>query len=212
MGFFDGLFGPGRDHTWRILADHLGGRFAEGGFFEGPHVAYRHGHWTIVLDQYTRTESSGFDDNKTERTVTHTRLRAPVANPSGLRFKVYRTHPFSSLGAWLGFQDIVVGHPRFDNQWVIKGNNEALVRALFDEAELRRLLGFQPDGCFKLIDDEALIFKVCPAGVDELIWDVEDDIRDIPRLESLFRLVAVTLNRLHAIGAVNHVDTGVQLT
>src|SRR3954466_8573239 len=111
------MFGPSRADVWSKLADELGGQFESGGWFKGrDKVTAIVGPWTVTLDHYV--VSNG------ETTNTYTRLRAPYVNADGFRFLIFRKHLFSPIAKWLGFQDIEVGHPAFDEAFVIKGNDE----------------------------------------------------------------------------------------
>ena len=111
---------PAKTRSGGNSARKSGPSFVEGGFWKGSKVQSHVGPWTITLDTYT--ESSG------ESSTTYTRMRAPYVNPEGFRFTIYRKGPFSGLGKLLGMQDIEVGDPEFDEAFIIKGNDESMVR------------------------------------------------------------------------------------
>jgi len=128
-------FGPSR----RSLATALGelkATYVEGEFWNGDKVQATHGEWTIILDTYT--VSGG------RSSVTFTRIRAPYVNPDRFRFTIYRRGLFSDIGKWFGMQDVVVGHPDFDREFIIKGTQEGKLRALFDNPKIRELISAQP--------------------------------------------------------------------
>ena len=114
MSLVKALFGPSREEIWRQLSREVGGQFHEGGFFTPSAVQARTHDWIITLDTHTQGDGN--------TNVTSTRLRAPYFNPEGFRFEIYRASIFSGPGKALGMQDIEVGHPRFDREFVIKGN------------------------------------------------------------------------------------------
>src|SRR6185436_164275 len=95
-------------------------------------------------------------------------MRAPYVNPGGFRFTVYRKGMFTGLGKLLGMQDVVVGHEPFDEDFVVKGTDEARLRDLFSSERLRTLLSRQPDVKFSVKDDEGWFGPDFPEGVDEL--------------------------------------------
>ena len=185
------LFGRSRRESWRKLAEALDARFREGGFLRSDRVEARHGDWTITLDAYFCAATK----------VTHTRLRAPYVNPEGFRFTVSRRGLFSDLAVRLGMQDVQVGHPEFDRDFVIKGNDEARLRALFADPEIRRLLAAQPRVHFTVEDDGGEFRAPDTPDTDALAFHVAGVLEDVERLERLFELFAATLDRLCVLGS-----------
>lgn len=125
-----------------------------------------------------------------------TRLRARFKNPAGFRFSASRAGFFSSLAEKLGFHDVRVGFDRFDDEFVIKGNDEVRLRALFANARIRALLDAQPDVHFRLHDGDVWGGEKLPPDVDELEFTVPGIVKDIPRLKLLFDLFAETLEEV----------------
>lgn len=194
-------FGPSREEVWRQLSAAIDGRFVEGGFLKGDKVEAEHGPWTVTLDTYV--VSTG------KTTVVYTRMRAPYVNPDSFRFTIYRKGLFSDIGKWLGMQDIGVGDPTFDEAFIIKGNDERKVRALFADPKLRELIAAQPQIHFEVKDDERWFGKKFPEGVDELYFQVVGVIKDVERLQQLFALFAETLDQLCRIGSAYEGGVGV---
>lgn len=194
-------FGPSREEVWRQLSAAIDGRFVDGGFFKSDKVEAEHGPWIVTLDTYT--VSTG------KATIIFTRMRAPYVNPDGFRFTIYRKGFFSEIGKWFGMQDIVVGDPTFDDAFIIKGNDERKVRALFADPQLRALIAAQPDIHFEVKDDERWFGKRFPQGVDELYFQVTGVIKDVERLQQLFALFAEALDQLCRIGSAYETAPGV---
>lgn len=177
MSFLRALFGPSRREVWRRLAGEVGGQFHDGGFFGQSAVQARTGDWIITLDTYTE------GDGKTNR--TYTRIRAPFFNPEGFRFEIYRTGLLSGLGKAMGMQDIEVGHPRFDRDFVVKGNSTRRVRRLLDNGKTRR--GLQAQRRIHLsVKGRDGWFGRFPAGVHELHFRANGVIKDLAQLRTLF--------------------------
>ena len=187
MSFLKSLFGPSRKEIWQQLSAEVGGRFHEGDFFTPSAVQARADDWIITLDTYT--VSTG------KSSQTYTRLRAPYFNPEGFRFEIYRASLFSELGKGLGMQDIEVGHPRFDEDFVIKGNAPGRVRRFFDNDKIRRLIAAQPKIRLSVKAHEGWLSKF-PAGVDELHFQSTGVIKDLPQLRTLFDLFAEVLQQV----------------
>ena len=124
-----GLFGPSKQELWRQLSERIDGRYVPRTFWNGDKVQASHREWTITLDTYT------VHANKTY--ITYTRLRAPYVNPDGFRFTIYRRSVFSGVATWLGMQDIEIGIPPFDDDFVIKATHESRVRDLLSSERVR---------------------------------------------------------------------------
>lgn len=195
MGFMRQLFGPSREEIWRQLCETIGAQYVDGGFWKGDKVFVQHGQWTITLDTYT------VSNGKTS--TTYTRMRAPYVNKDGFRFTVYRQGVFSHLGKLFGMQDVDVGYPEFDGEFIIKGNDEWKLRSLFGNARLRALLHEQPSVYLTVKDDEGWFGTHFPEGVDELHFQVLGVIKDVERLRSLYELFAETLEELCQIGSAS---------
>jgi hypothetical protein len=187
------FFGPSKEAVWRQLCAEIGAEFVKGGFWKGDKVVARHGEWTIVLDSYA--VSTG------KTTVVYSRLRAPYANPEGFRFTIYRRHLFSDIAKWFGMEDIEVGYVSFDRDFIIKGNDRAKVRALFDNAKLRELISAQPRIHLTVKDPEKFFGTELPADTDVLCFHVSGIIKDVERLKLLFELFAEMLDQLCRMGS-----------
>lgn len=207
MGFLRQIFGPSKEEVWQQLCDETGADFVEGGFWKGGKVQARLGEWVITLDTFHTTHSTG----NSQQTRYYTRLRAPYVNKDGFRFTIYRKSIFSGLGKLFGMQDVEVGHPQFDEEFIIKGNDEKKLRALFGNAMLRELLSMQPAVHLSVKDDEGWFSGSFPEGVDELYFQVDGIIKDVERLKTLYELFAVTLNQLCHIGSAYEDDPQVEL-
>jgi hypothetical protein len=122
-------------------------------------------------------------------------------NPRGFRFTIYRKGFFSAIARRLGMQDVEIGDPAFDEEFIVKATDESQVRSLLSDAKIRELIAAQPDIHFSVKDDEAWFFARFPEGVDELYFEVRGVIKDVERLKLLYELFAETLDQLVRIGA-----------
>lgn len=197
------IFGPSKEEVWRQLSGELGGQFVDGGFWKGDKVEVRVKQWTITLDTYT--VSTG------KQHTTYTRMRAPFVNPEGFRFTVYRKSIFSPIGKLLGMQDIQIGEPFFDDEFVVKGSDPAKLKLLFSNEKLREMFHAQPRIYLTVKDDEGWFGKDFPEGVDELYFQVIGVIKDVERLKGLYYLFAATLTVLCQMGSAYESDPQVKL-
>jgi hypothetical protein len=203
MGLLRNVFGPSQEEIWQKLCAEIGAEFVDGGMWKGDKVVASVKDWTITLDTYTVLIG--------KVPVTFTRMRAPYVNRDGFRFKISRKSVFSGLGKMFGMQDVEIGDPAFDEAFVIQGNDEAKLKALFANEKIRQLLSAQPEVSFEVKDDEGWFGAQFSEGVDELVFQVGSDGKDKERLKTLFDLFAEVLNHLCVIGSAYERDPQVKL-
>ena len=140
-------------------------------------------------------------------------MRAPYVNPDGFHFNIYRKGIFSDIGKWMGMQDVTVGYPDFDEDFIIKGTDEGKLRQLFADAKLRQLISDQPEISFGVKDeeDDNWLGHNYPPGVNGLHFQVTGVIKDVDRLKELYDLFSETLDQLCRIGSAYVNDPGVKL-
>jgi hypothetical protein len=207
MGVFRSLFGPSQEEIWTSLRAQIGGELVDGGMWRGNRLRMQAGEWVVTLDEYTQMIPAG----KSQVHIPHTRIRAPFPNPAGFRFSLYRASVFSSLGTLFGMQDIEVGYPEFDKDFVIKSNDESAVRLLCDSARLRGLVSAQPRFQLGVQDDEGWFGAKYPPTVDVLVFDVAERVRDVERLKGLYEVFAETLGTLSRMGIAGEGTGGVTI-
>ena len=201
------IFGPSKDEIWTQIAADIGGEFIEGGFWGKDVLIYKHGEWQILLDTYTVTTSTG----TTTTTTTYTRMRAPFVNKDGLYFKISRAGFFSSIGKFFGMQDIEIGDPFFDKEFVIKGNDPEKIKLLLADDRIKELCQLQPRIHLSIKDDEGWFGSDFPEGVDELFFQCVGVIKETALLKALFGLFCLVLERLVAIDSAYEDDPQVTL-
>jgi hypothetical protein len=190
-----GGFRPSKDQIWEQLAREMAGKFVQGNFWEDDSVIVRHRRWVVTLDTFAISAAK-------VRTL-YTRLRAPYENADGFRFKIYRKNPLSDIGKLLGMQDVLTGDAAFDEEFIVKSNEEAKVWTMLSDAHIRRLMFAQPEILLQVKDDEGWFGNDFPEGVDELYFESPGVIANLEHLESLFTLFAEVLDRLCTIGAAH---------
>ncbi len=143
--------------------------------------------------------------------IPFTRLRAAYVNPDHFRFRVTRRGLFSGIGKLLGLQDVEVGHAEFDRDFIIKGNSEEKLKALFANERLRTLLMAQPAVHFEVCDDEGWLGPDYPPNTDALNFLMQGMVTDIELLKGVFELLAVTLDQLCVIGSAYETEPPIKL-
>lgn len=204
MGVLRSLFGPSKEEIWSQIANEVGGKFIDGGFWKKDALHFRHKEWTIVLDTYTQQHGKG--------STTYTRIRAPFVNKDGLYFNIHRENVFSSIGKFFGSKDILVDDPYFDEEFVIKGNSPDQIRKLLKSDKLKQLLSSIPKVHFKIKDDDAGLFSSSfPEGVDVLYFESVGVIKNTETLRKLFLLFCTVLERLVQIDSAYEDDPFIDL-
>ncbi len=204
MGILREVFGPSKDELWSQLSQEIGAEYQKGGFFKSGKVTLSHRQWEITLDTYT--VSTG------KHSHTFTRIRAPYVNRDGFRFIVYRKSVFTGIGKLFGMQDIEIGDPYFDDEYVIQGAPDHMVHRLLANINIRHLIQKQPTIHFQVKDDEGWFGAKFPEGVDELYFQAHGVIKDKARLKDLFDLFSAVLDELCRQGSAYEKEPGVQLT
>jgi hypothetical protein len=166
------LFRPADVEIWRRLEQEAGARFEKGDFWHRDKIEIEHDGWLILLDSYFSPANNS----------EYTRMRAKLPVQADFRFLITREGILSEIAKFFGAQDIEVGDPDFDRQFMIKGNNEKLIKEMLQNAKIKKLLLAQPEVHFALTPENELLFAVPVI------------IKDLHRLKQLFDLFAETLH------------------
>ncbi len=190
---------PSVNEAWSRFADEIGAEFTKSWAWfsnnpnrRSPDVRATVGQLTITFDLYKQWPGI----------VANTRVRAPFWSKDGFWFRVHHNTWFSALAKLFGMQDIVLGHPKFDHDFIIQANDKSRLQALFDNAEIRELIGWQasvgprPKTPFR-------IKRLRGQEVSALYLDFDSEIVDIERLKSYYTLFAATLTQLCEIGSAS---------
>jgi hypothetical protein len=194
-GSVDGVLGRSRAAIWTQVARDIGGNYQDGGSVGRDVLRYKSGDSEITLDTY--------EESNEDSTTIHTRMTAPFENKYGLYFKVYRTGFCASIGTFFGMQDIRLGDPYFDDNFIIQGNDDEKIRWLLKDSALNALI--------EAAIPHELIALGQPAlgsawfGVrypDQLYFQCAGVVREENLLKNLFDLFRATLARLAQIDRV----------
>lgn len=193
MGALRKLFGPSKEEVWRQVSAQVGGEYDGGHFMKSDRVTVTHGDWTVTLDIYVVMAGKA--------AIPYTRLRAPYINPDGFRFDIYRKNIFTGIAKRFGLQDIDVGYPAFDDEFVIKGTDERRLKSLFANPSIRAAIERQKSVHLSVKDSEGWFGPRFPDDVDELYFSTPGIIKNPDQLAKLFILFAETLDELCRIGS-----------
>lgn len=198
-----GLFGPSQNEIWAQLSEEVNGTFVKGSLFKGSRVEVTREPWTIYLDTFS--VSTG------QTTVMYTRMRAPFVNLHDLHFKIYKHGIFSEMGKFFGMQDIEVGYHDIDEDYIIKGNNEAALKNLLASSSIRNLIKEQPRFSLEIKESEGMFGPKLKQNESILYFQADRVINDISLLKFLFCLFGEMLEELNRLGYVSSEKPMVQL-
>ncbi len=186
-------FADHENELWKRLSDELGGRLTDEKGWRHDKLVACMGSWSVTLDYHSEP---GYRSEH-----IYTRLRAPFVNPDGLRFAISHQDVFANIGKLLGMQDIQVDHEPFDKMFLVQGSDPDKIKALFDDDRLRELTKLEPDIHLQVRDAGSWFKDDFPDGVDELVLELQGEVKDIDRLKRLYELFSRVLNGLCALGS-----------
>ena len=190
------IFRPEKRAVWKKFCEMTEADFVPGrGLMGKDAIRSYHKNWVIVIDTY-----------KQGKRPTFTRIRAEYVNADSFYFRIYRRKAFSGINKLLGMQDIVVGYPAFDKDFIIQGNDERKLKMLFNHDRIRRLISWQPDIHLESEVDNDWMIDEDRMGIGLLSFKVMGIITDLNRLHDLYDLFAELLNHLCHIGSAYEDD------
>ena len=176
------------DSMWAELSDELGGRFEDRRGWRFDKIKVQEGDWTVTIDLHSH---AGYRSE-----ALYTRIRVTFDNQAGIKFKLYHQGLLDTIEAKLGMQDIIVGDPDFDRKFIIQGSDDAVVKKLLADDDLRARIASEPRIHLTLRDSGDWFTEEFPDGVDELVLEVENEVTDMERLKKLYTIVADLLHEL----------------
>ncbi|MCK5757708.1 MAG: DUF3137 domain-containing protein [Clostridiales bacterium] len=178
------LFGPPLKEVWQQLAVEVNASYVKGGFAKSARVEKSYNNWIILLDTYTV--------NTGKSSVTYTRMRVPYIRENDIQFKLSRKNIFSGIGRMFGMPLIETYDYDFDDEFVLKGNDETVIKEIFQNQSIKDMIKFQ----------KRLILKVKPYKVkksltdSELYFQMTGVLKDMDKLKSLFNLFSALMDEL----------------
>lgn len=185
---------------WRQLSSEFGAEFVPGKSVTDMTIVARVKHWTVKLHQKDR---GSLDDYGSWTLFITNWMTAPYVSRDGFRFRVLRKGRFARL--WrkvFGNKDIEIWDSEFERDFIIEGNDESKVRALFANPRIRQLTESQPSVDFGVVLVESRNNSTQGVGIlhCDVKWQRTPDVEPFRRL---FELFEETLNHLCQIGSAS---------
>lgn len=181
--------------VWAKFAQEIEGAHIQKGILKSNKIHATIDDWIITIDTYTQSVGHVYN--------TYTRIRAPFVNKEKFNFNIHRKGMFSKVGKFFKMQNIDVGYPDFDEAFIIKGNDEDMVIKLFSSDKIRELAHLQNHLNFEIRNDDGSLGKDYPDNVNQLYFETNSVIKDIEKLESMYMLFVLVLNKLNLIGVAD---------
>lgn len=169
---------PSREDAWQALASRRDGSIVLTKKGKLKEVRFRLDPFELVLDTYT--QSTG------ESAQTYTRARILFPLRDEFRFRVYRRSIFSDIGKYFGMQDIEVGQPRFDRDFIVKSDSAGRVQALLLRSGVHNALITLKSGRFEVRKYRKR--GVNTTSVRELRFTIASVLREAEKLDAIVDL------------------------
>jgi hypothetical protein len=156
-------------------------------------VRFEHAGWPILVDRYT--VSTG------QSTVTYTRAGAGFRAQTPFRCKVWKEGFFSRIGKKLGMQDMVVGNPVLDRDFVIQSDSPGLARSLLAGSRVGELLLRDPKLQYTVGPRKRSKKDAEDAPDAEVVIRIPQVVTDGNRLDIMLALCRESLDALLRSGA-----------
>jgi len=118
--------------TCRRLARLYDGTSTPAGWADYPTIRFRHRGTDVFID----FGAEGGGDSGDTIYYTQVHMRWPDTR---FRCEIYREDAFSRVGKFLGMQDVEIGSPAFDRDYIIKSNDIDQVRSFLSEGVQRQI-------------------------------------------------------------------------
>ncbi|MFA6941585.1 MAG: hypothetical protein WCQ54_11515 [Clostridiaceae bacterium] len=183
------MFDKKRKEAWMEFAEEVNGEYTSASFFKTERIRILKENYMVLLDLYT--VSTG------KSVIFYTRFKAVYHQASDFKFKVYKRGIFSNLGKKLGMQDINTGNGEFDEDFIVKGNDESNIIRLFSNVKTRDLLYKIPSFTLEIKNNKE---------AKELCLMTPQIIKERDKLRDAFQLFCTVLDDIGNMGIVKNYE------
>jgi hypothetical protein len=159
IGMAINRFAKGRqDKDMQELAARLSLEYIEGGLMRSPRVAGLYDGQEVMIENVLRARRGSREQKAFFRIITHSEVPIPdsIRVHNALSFGPV-TDLFSEIGEFFGIRDIPFDNSVFNDKFVIRGRNEALVKMVLNEEAQEALIGISRVNL--VIQDDEIIYE-----------------------------------------------------
>ncbi|UUW11428.1 hypothetical protein NLG42_11615 [Flavobacterium plurextorum] len=180
---------------WKEFAKETNSTFKEGYSWHSDSVSVQYKNWKIVFDNYTLWSG--------KYSAETTRVIVPISLKGEFKFEVYNEGFIRKVEKLFGAQDIEIGFPDFDKAFTIKSNNEAKIKALLRNKEIRDLISSQKEVNIQICNRKGIWEEKLPENEFELSFYADGKITNIEILKSINLLFKTLLDKLYETNSIN---------
>lgn len=131
-----------------------------------------------------------FTVNTGKSSVTYTRMRVPYIRENDIEFKLGRKNIFSGVGRMFGMPLIETYDYDFDDEFMLKGNDETVIKEIFQNEEIKAMIKKQKRLILKTKEYKPKISLT----EGELYFQMTGVLKDMDRLKNLFGLFKIMID------------------
>lgn len=186
-----GVFGMNFKDMLEEYADTCGGSIHKAGLMHPEHMIFEHNNHTIKVESYTYMAGN--------IPITHFRASALYYEIKPLELRITREGLLSSFSKMFGAQDIEINHPDFDDKYIIKGNDEILIKQLLDD-KLRASIIEADRPILYVSSGGALSGMKVPQGMKAMIVDYDGMPKDTDIMAKYIDVIKFAVDSMIASG------------
>jgi hypothetical protein len=198
MKFHSNMFGW--DYVWRDFADSKGGEVVSDTTKEN----------NPILHVFIPVEGSEASIRLTPFSIkgkskgSGTSASLHYSPKEHFSFYIRTEKGVDQIGKAFGLQDIILGDPDFDKQFLIQGTDEGKVRNLFADMHLRDVILQNGLSELRLVTDGAQLpaGHKLPTGRHAIVYSTEKVLDKFEQLEAIYSILTQVVHRIGAIPAL----------
>ncbi len=186
MNILKKIFGPSKRDIWKKIANHYRGQFVKGKYPYEDYVNVRIGNWDLIMD--TMVEKK--DNDETE----FTRVIGPFSNDKFVDYSIERKGAFEFISKHFRKDVIELQDEEFNENFLLKGNDEYLVNWIFDSPPVKRSLYAIKRFHFS-VENYTGVFGYDSFLTHELVFLQKGNLKDFEQLQNIFDAMALILDK-----------------
>ena len=183
---------------WRQFSSEKNGTYILGKFDKLDCVEIVYKNHKILLDRYIHYQVIGGQSFDKE----FTRVRLEFRTQDDLRFRLTKQGFIDIIGKFFGCQDIEIGDKKFDQRFLIKGNDEVKIHLIFSNNDIKNLLYIQKDIQLEILDTKGIFDEPIQDGNVMLYLISETLVVEINQLNLLLKLYQILIDQLTELNSM----------
>jgi hypothetical protein len=196
MSIWKNIFESVGRKNLKILSEKVEGRFIQGSFWEKDKIVVIHENTPITINTCKRLRG--------KRLVLYYRVICPFKSANGLTLSISTENAFSHAAKVFGYEDIKIGHEKFDIEFYLKASNKERFLEFIQSENLQK----QYLDSLKKLSYFPFCIEV-KKGSDYYVYN-ETNHSGIETLLEYFNLCKLTLDRLIEIGEATDISPDYQ--